>query len=365
MTFPVPGSNWSYTRSYYVYKPSDDDSGETDANAVNGLLAQGKAVLLQPGEVYFFNQPLNQFLSVSFINGQQWWSASAFDSYGAGTGAPGGAILRATADFSGDYAMSMFNASGSNQFYGVDIGGITLDMSQATGGGGGILADGAWGACFLRGVAVLQPQGDCLHFAADDTSGKVPDDWQVTGCKFSASQGGAGIYADDVPDSWFTECEASQNAAHNWDINFSVNTRISNCKGEGSVNGAGAHFGGNGTGDVVTLTAFTTQFNAQDGMIFDNAAGGSAEAVYQLANCVSTHDNQSAGPLYSGFRSDGSLARVMGSNCVSIGAAYGAYEGSESYFMCFTGSYLSGTTAATHDDGTNTHALVNQSPVAF
>ena len=361
MAFPVPGSNWDYTRSYFVYKPSDDASGETDANAINGLWAQGKAVLLIPGQFYSINQPLIP-VTGSFMTGLNWWSASAYDSYGAGTGQPGGSVLQMTDTFAGNYAINMFNASAS-QYYGVDLSGFTID-GQVAASGGGILADGAWGACFLRGVAILQTPGDCLHFAADDTTGKVPDDWQVTSCKFSGG-GGGGVYADDIPDSWFDDNEASGNAAHNWDINFSINTRLANCKGEGSVNGAGFRFGGNGTGDVVTLTACTTQYNQLDGFLFDNTAGGSAQSVYQLANCVSTHDNQIGTTPYSGFRSNGCLGRVMGSNCVAIGATYGAYQGSDSYFMCFTGSYLSGTTSATHDDGTNTHALVNQSPVGF
>ena len=325
-----------------------------------GLWAQGKSVLLVPGQTYFINQPLTP-VTGSLMTGLNWWSASSYDDYGAGTGQAGGTLIQYTADFSADYGIDMFNA-GADQFYGVDLSGFTLYGGPAN-TGGGIRADGAWGACFLRGVSVLQCSGDLLHFAADDTTGKVPDDWQVRDCKFSGGAGG-GVYADDIPDSWFTDCESSSNAAHNWDINFSINTRMTACKGEGSVNGAGFHFGGNGTGDVVTLTACTTQFNQQDGFLFDNAAGGSTQAVYQLANCVSTHDNQAAS-TYAGYRSNGSLARIMGNGCFATGAAYGAYEGGTSYFMCFTGSYLSGTTSATHDDGTNTHALVNQSPVAF
>lgn len=361
MSFPVPGSNWGYTRSYFVLKPSDDESGNKDANAINGLWAQGKAVLLMPGQTYFINQPITP-VAGSILSGLQWWSASLSDAYGAGTGQAGGALIQMTPDFSAEYAIDMFNSSSTKQNYGVDLSGFTLYGYLAS-AGGGIRADGAWGACFLRGVAVLQPTGDCLHFAADDTSGKVPDDWQVSNCKLSGGFA-AGIYADDIPDSWFTDTEASGNAAHNWDINFSVNTRITACKGEGSVNGAGARFGGNGTGDVVSLVNFTTQFNAQDGVLFDNSAGGSAQSVYQMVNCVSTHDNQASG-AFAGYRSNGSLARIMGTGCFATGAAYGAYEGAGSYGMCFTGSYLAGTTAATHDDGTNTHVLVNQSPVPF
>ncbi len=36
-----------------------------------------------------------------------------------------------------------------------------------------------------------------------------------------------------------------------------------------------------------------------------------------------------------------------------------------SYGMCHTGASLTGLTAATHNGGTNTHALTNQSPVPF
>jgi hypothetical protein len=352
-----------------MYLPSGDTGGNKDAEFINASWAAGKPVFLLPAYLaanygpYWINQPLN-LVSQAFMTGFMSWAAAPNDAYGAGTGQPGGALINMTEDFSGDYAIKGFNSSSTDQFYGVDLSCFTINGAAAT-EGGGILLDGAWGAGFLHGVAVLNPTGDCLHFAADDTSGKVPDDWQVYGNKFSASSSGAGIYTDDTPDSWFDRNECSQNAAHNWDINFSVNTRITNSKGEGSVNGAGIHFGGNGTGDVVTVTGFTTQFNAQDGFIWDNSAGGSSQSVYQLANCVSTHDNQAGGTTYASYRSNGSLARVMGVGCFAAGAAYGAYQGAESYFMCFTGSYLSGVTAATHDDGTNTHALVNQEPFAF
>jgi hypothetical protein len=114
----------------------------------------------------------------------------------------------------------------------------------------------------------------------------------------------------------------------------------------------------------MTVTAFTSQFNALDGMLFDNSAGGGL-GTYQLANCVSTKDNQSAGAGIAGIRSNGCLSRIMSAGHFASGSAYGASEVAASFGMCFTGSSLAGTTAATHDDGSNTHALVNQSPVPF
>ncbi len=350
----------------FVIMPSGDTSGEADANAINGAWAAGKPVFLLPAYLaagfgpYYINQALTP-VTGSFMTGFQWWEASPADSYGAGTGAPGGAEIVMTSGFSGFYAVDMFN-NGPDQFYGVDLSGFTI-YGEAAPEGGGIGADGAWGACKLRGVTVLQCPWDLLHFAVDDTTGKVPDDWRVSQCKFSGGQAG-GIFADDIPDSWFTDVESSSNAAWNWTLNFSPNTRLSGCKAEGSATDGGFRFGGNGNNDLVTLVNCTTQFNATDGFLFDDSAGG-ALGTYQLSNCVSTRDNQSSGITIAGYRSNGCLSRVMATGCFAEGAPYGAYEGTGSFGMCFTASSLAGTTAATHDDGSNTHALVNQSPVPF
>ncbi len=367
MTFPVPGSNWDYLRSYFLLRPSGDSSGKTDTANINGLLADGQPVFLLPSAVsdnpYFINAPITP-VTGSVINGFNWWAAANSDTYNPGIGQPGGALIIMVPGFTGPAGIAMINTTGS-QRYGVDISGITLLGYELGSGPHGILIDGAWGAGFLRGVQVYRPPGDCLHFATDSTSGYNPDDWLISQCNFKASRNGRGVYADNIPDSWFTDCEASANQLDNWLIGSSTNTRFSSCKGEGSNAGAGFHFGGFfSAGEVLSLTQCNTQFNSQDGFLFDAGSAGAA-GTYLLANCNSLSDGQAGGTTYASYRSNGCKSRIMASGCYGAGAAYGAYEGSSSYGMCFTGSYLAGTTAATHDDGTNTHALVNQSPVPF
>jgi hypothetical protein len=348
--------------------PSDDSSGNTDASNINGLLAQGSPVFLLPGEKYFINQPINKWQDGSFLCGFQNWSASPFDNYGAGAqpATEGGAeIFLVPAFETGHYAFEMTNSTAGKQYFGVDICGVNIYCWDLSGSSvvGGILADGAWGACFLRGVGIIGPTNDCLHLQVDGTTGKVPDDWQVTDCKFSASFG-KGVYADNIPDSWFDNCEASGNSVDQWHIANSTNTRFSNCKAENGASAAGWHFTGMGAGNVVALANCTSQLNNQDGWLFDNIAAGGL-GTYVLTGCRSLNDDQAASATYAGFRDNGCLSRIMGAGCIATGASYGAYEGGTAYGMCFTGSFFTGTTAATHDDGTNTHALVNQSPVPF
>lgn len=368
-TFPVPGSNFSYTRSYFVYKPSGDASGEKDANAINGLLAQGKGVLLQPGGGYFINQPINQWQTSSYLSGLQWWSASPADQYGAGIGGVGGAMLQVTTDFpDGEFAFDLVNSTGGQQNYGVDINGVNLygwNIPDTTPNAGLMRVQGAWGASFLRGAGLIGSTGDTLSWLADDTTGKVPDDWQVTDVKVSGSLNGRGIAGDDTPDFWWDNVESSEHKLNCWDLNFGTNSRLSNCKGENSLQGNNWHFGGLGDGNIVTLANCSSQFAWLDGILFDNAAGdGTGLGTYVLNGFASTHDNQ-ANDGWASYDIEGCLALVMGSGCVGQGAAYGVFQAAASYGTCFTASSFTGTTAATHDDGTNTHALVNQSPVPF
>jgi hypothetical protein len=101
-------------------------------------------------------------------------------------------------------------------------------------------------------------------------------------------------------------------------------------------------------------------------MLPGDFSGGTLPTV---CPCRSWQDGRAGGTAYAGFGSAGCLSRVVGTGCVTApdatGAAYGARETTGSYGMCFTGSHLPGTAGVTHDDGSNTNALVNQSPVPF
>jgi hypothetical protein len=347
--------------------PSGDDTGAADVAAINEIIGNGGVCILAQaplsGTPYFVNSPLLP-ASGSGLKGAQPWSSSLNDTYGpAGSGGSGGTTIYAVAGFSGAAIVDMTNATGT-QYTGVTLEDFCIEGYSTSGlGCYGILVDGAWGAGFMSGVCVHRPDLDCLRFQGDATSGDVPDDWHVFRSKFSASRNGYGVWTDNLPDSWFTDCESSENDLDGWWVNWSTNLRMAGCKAENNGQ-AGFHMAGQGYPyAAAALTGCTTHLNNWDGFLFDDTGGG-GYGNYQLANCYALQDNQ-VGAAYAGYRSAGSRARIMASNCFAYGAAYGAYEGGTSYGMCFTASYFQGTTAATHDDGTNTNALVNQSPVPF
>ena len=214
-----------------------------------------------------------------------------------------------------------------------------------------------------------RPDGDCLHVSTSQITGYIPDDWQVSFCKFSASRSNHGVYLNELADSWFVACESSENAGDNWYCNYGTNTRFLGCKGENSKTGNGWHLGGLGSGEVIELTGCTSQLNNENGFLFDNSGVGGALGTYTLTGCRSWRDGRARTYGYAAFSSAGCRSRIVGTGCVtspdSIGTDYGAMETAGSYGMCFTGSYLAGTAAATYDDGSNTHALLHQSPVPF
>ena len=348
----------TWSTSFSLVTPSGDSTGATDVTNINTALAAKKGVFLVPGATYYINSPITP-ISQSFLSGFQWSSASQQDYYGTGAGNPTGAVIQAV-NFTGK-AMILMENDTYTQYYGVDISGICL---IAYGGAmpttsHGIGAYGYWGACFLRGVQVQKPGCDCLHFDESPivTSGFC-DDWQITDCKFSGGRNGHGVnVVNNLADSWFDNCESSENALNGWSLGWVDNTRFSNCKGENNGNN-GWSFNGTGSTNPAMLTGCSSQLNDQNGFLFGGGAAGSA---YVLTGCRSSNNSQSAG-TYAGFRTDGCRSLIMGTGCYATGDAYGAYEASSSYGMCFTGSYFVGSTANTYDDGSNTNALVNQSP---
>ena len=353
----------------YVF-PSGDSTGATDTAAINAGLASGGAVQLVQAPLsapYYINAPITP-VSQSRLWGAQWWSASENDNYSAGVGASGGTTIVMAAGFTGSAAIDMTNTTGT-QYYGVDLAGFTIEGYELSSGTVyGILVDGAWGAGFIRGVCVHRPPADCIRFVTDTTSGKIPDDWQVTNCKFSASRNGYGVYAAELADSWFTDCESSENDLDGWLVNYGVNTRFSGCKGENN-SANGWHFTGVGAHQVQWLTGCSSHINQHNGFLFDNTgpAGGGSGGVYLLTGCVAQQDGQaSTSGGYAGFAASGCAALVIGTGCVAQEDSttdypqYGASQVSSSAGMCFTGSYLKTSAGVTHDDASNTIALVSQ-----
>jgi len=349
--------------------PSGDSSGATDVAAINGALADNlETVWLLPGN-YYINAPIVIPGSQTRLTGDFWWSAVDSDNYSAGAGNTGGALITMVPAFAGSAAIEMVNTT-NNQYYGVDISGITIEGNEVPSGTiYGILVDGAWGACFLRGVCIHRPPADCIRFITDPTSGKIPDDWIIQDCKFSASRNGYGFYASELADSTISNCESSENDLDGWYINYGVQSRWEGCKGENNGRN-GFHCTGLGADQVQRFIGCSTHINNLDGFLFDNAGpSGGGQATYMLSACVAQEDGTGGAAISAGFKALGCNSRVMGIGCVTAFSGttphYGAYEGTASFGMCHTGSSLFGATAATFDDGSNTHALVNQSPVPF
>ena len=350
--------------------PSGDTTGATDTASINAVLSAGGIVRLaqangldMSGIPYYTNAPLVPTTGSGII-GAVPWSAVDADSYGAGSGHAGGSTIHPVSSFSGTSVINMTNATGT-QYYGVTLENFTLECWSLTGSTiEGIHIEGAWGAGFIRGVCVDIPPSDCLHFETNTTSSFNPDDWTVEDCKFSASAHGYGVYSDNLPDCWFTDCESSENDLDNWCLLYSANTSMTRCKGENSVAGAGFHFGGQGgTGRALNLNGCTSHDNYLGGYLFDNTAAGSG-GVYLLSNCVDIIDTGAPGisTTAAGYYSNGCPNLVMLSNCYAFGAKYGGQQAGTTGGMTFTGCYLSGTTAAVHDDGSGTNRLINIMP---
>jgi hypothetical protein len=368
--------------------PSGDSTGRTDIARINDALNEYPVVHLLPGSLqnsalpgsaanptvprtkpWYINAPI-VVPSNTRLAGDWFWQAVDTDNYSAGSLDTGGVLIIAVKDFRGSAVVEMSNSNSRQQGAQV-LEGFTIEGNELPPGSGihGIFVEGAMGAGFIRGVTVHRPDGDCLHMATNKNTGHIPDDWQISFCKFSGSRSGRGVYLNELADSWFVASESSENQLDNWYCNYGTNTKFLGCKGENSKAGNGWHFGGIGEGQVIELTGCTSQLNSKNGFLFDNDGGIGRLGTYTLTGCRSWRDGRSQDDRYAAFSSVGCRSRVIGTGCVaspdSTGATYGALEGGGAYGMCFTGSYLGGALASTHDDGSNDHALLHQSSVPF
>ncbi len=353
--------------SAQVIPPSGDTTGATDVSNINTALANGDPVQLLQAPLaapYYIDTPILP-ISQSRLWGAQQWSASENDNYGNGVGESGGTVILATGGFTGQAFINMTNSTGS-QYYGVDLAFFTIEGYEPSGAIYGMYVDGAWGACFMRGLCIHGAPSDNVHFTYDSTSGKVPDDWLITDCKFSCSFHGYGVYADFLDDSWIINCESSQNDKDAWYLSATTNTRLIGCKGENS-GGAGFRFGGMyGGGGTTELIGCSTNLNQQDGFLFDSSVNSGA-GYYTLTGCRASQDGQAGGTTYAGFRSNGGASQVTitGGTVVTgggSGPAYGASLTGSSLGMSLTGTLLDAVTSTTYDDGSNTTPLINLLP---
>lgn len=376
----LPGSlSLPNPESVVQLAPSGDSSGATDTVKINRALRKYPVVRLLPGPFtnstfpttspWYINAPI-VVPPYTRLTGDWFWQAVDSDDYSAGTLNTSGVLIIPVETFHGSAVVELVNDTSRQQGAQV-LEGFTIEGNELPRGSGihGILVQGAVGAGFIQGVTVHRPDGDCLHMATSQITGYIPDDWQINFCKFSASRSNRGVYLSELADSWFVACESSENTGDNWHCDYGTNTRFFGCKGENSATGNGWHFGGLGTGQVIELTGCTSQLNYENGFLFENSQNAGELGTYTLTGCRSWRDGRSTSNRYAAFTSAGCRSRIIGTGCVSspdsTGPAYGAMKISGSYGMCFTGSYLAGVTAPTYDDGSNTHALLHQSPVPF
>lgn len=346
-----------------IIGPSGDSSGATDVAAINFALSNFRQVQLTPGQ-FFANAPIT-IPTGTELTGAFPVQVDGSNPYGAGLLANLATILTSVPG-AGRGVIECSNTTGTQQG-GQVIRNLLIEANGTASGSGSfcVLLHGAVGAGFIDNVVMHRSDGPCLRIRTDSGTGFVPDQWRINRCVMAASRSSHGVQADNIPDSTFTDCLSHGNALDGWNIGSSVNTNWIGCRGEGN-SGRGWNINGFASaGEIASLTACSSELNNGSGFRF---TAGTTGGTYMLSNCRSSQDGRAAGTT-AGYESTGSTCRIMATGCMTFadatGPTYGALEQSSSFFMCFTGSFLEGVTAATHDDGSNTHALQSNSPVPF
>ena len=224
--------------------PSGDSSGFTDTAKINNALDIYPIVRLLPGgftksssaaapptSPWYVNAPIVVPANTR-LTGDWYWQAVDSDYYSAGPLYTGGVLIVAVADFHGSAIIELVNDSSQQQGAQV-LEGFAVEGNALPRGSGihGILVSGAVAAGFIQGVTVHRPDGDCLRMVTNQNTGYIPDDWQVSFCKFSGSRSNGGVHLDELADSWFVACESSENQGDNWYCSYGTNTRFFGCKG--------------------------------------------------------------------------------------------------------------------------------------
>lgn len=294
--------------------------------------------------------------------------ASQNDNYGAGTLVPpGGARLTAVPGSgfpNGSAVIDIFNATGVQQG-GQVLANFYLEGNELPLGSGvsGIRLHGAVAAGQIIGVEVHRPDGPCFVSEADVGTGFVPDSWILQRCKGSASRSSYGAALTFLDDSWVSLCEMSENAQGGWYIDHGDNTRYVGCKGENNNLDANWRLRGLNAGQKQHFSACTSQLGKAGGWLWDNtSASATGTGSYVHTGCWSDQDGTNGTTVAAALNS-GCLSRVAwtGGGITRQNATYQLAQQTAPYVTYATGAAIT----VTHDDGTGTHPLVNQVPVAF
>jgi hypothetical protein len=362
-------------------------SGGDDTAAINAVISvPGGACFLKQG-VYYISSPLLPASGSALVGVQGGWS-SVSDAYGPGNagdagGSPTGTII-STIGFTGESAILCDNETTNTLTIGPLLRDFYLDcsamlsqtgtwsVSGRTYSGNGISVYGAVVAGTIERVTVAKAQGSnyVLGNAQGGTGTGYADNWIIRACKSSGARGneftgagnypGHGFYLSRVPDIVMSDCESSENYADGMWVNDVANGMFSNTKSENNGSNGWHFVGAYGIGYYQNFVGCTSNFNGENGFLWDETSGGSGPADWNMVGCKSGGDGQN-GSGYAGFAASGSPDRIMLTGCFVDGSSqsYGiSFSGTCFGMIVSGGSFVksgSQTFSAIHNGGTVTH----------
>lgn len=278
----------------------------------------------------------------------------------SGVSMTNGAVLQPAGAYTGANGVIQFSATSSSS--GRVVRNIVIDataIEHNTPVVHGIYSTGPVYGAVLDGVLIYKPSGYGIY---TDNTGGAPDSWFVFRCKVSHAVGAAGIWAN-IADTWWIGVESSEGGTatptDGWLVGGAGgNQRFIGCKGENN-GGYGWNVNASASDQPMSWTDCGAQINAKSGWFF---RGGTNSTILSLANCRSDNDG---GVADAGLLVSGCASRIQVVNFQALSElGYGCWYGSSSFELSCVNCYWGAAVAATHDDGSNTHALVNANPLA-
>lgn len=347
-------------------------SGTDDTSAINAIIGTGGACLLQQG-TYKISAPLTTTVSGAALVGVQGGWSSVSDAYGPdndgnAAGSPTGTVIQVLPTFVGEAAILLDNETTNSLTIGPLLRDIYVDCSamqvqtanwSVSGtpyNGNGIAVYGAVVAGTMERVTVSKAQGSCfvLDSAQGGTGAGYPDNWVIRDCKASSARAnefagtgtypGHGFVIPRCPDIVVSGCEGSECQGDGWNLFDVTNGMFTHCKGEN--NGLnGWHFiGAYGAQYLQNFIGCTSNWNGENGFLWDETGGGSGPADWNMVGCKASDDGQN-GAGRAGFAVSASPDRIMLTGCFVDGNTqqYGISITGPSFGVIVTGGAYVGT----------------------
>lgn len=353
--FPVGAAGFAQLGNAIFIPPSEDSTGIVDYANITGAFTTvgiGGMVFLTPG-IFYINQKITvpPYLGLTGLGIRP--MGTQFDWAGFTIA---GSILKATSTFSGT-AMLEFSNVTANETGGQTLRNFAVDMSLAP-AGYGVHSTGSIAAVTIEDVLIYHAPNTGLFIEVGVGGGQGPDTWFVSGLKVSHCVIGIETVAADT---WWLNCESSENTSSAWVIDGTGNSRYIGCKGENS--GQYGWFINTGATAPVHFSTCTTQFNTLSGFKVTGPTAVANPSIISMVDCRSAFDGGLAGLEVNDCK-----CRVMATQFTTLTLAgstpnYGACLINASFELVLTTSFLQGAVASTFDDGSNTHVLVNNLPV--